>query len=118
MQKPNLARDESYLFARKIVQLYKLHAVNHAYRPLVLQLMRAGTSIGANVEEAIGAESRADFVHKMNIAYKEARESQYWLRLFQDESILNGQSAQEAATQAEVLVRILYKICQTTRKND
>ncbi len=78
----NIIRDKSYVFAKLAVRMYSLHSNNQILRPILLQFVRSATSVGANVEEAVAAESRADFRHKMTIAYKEARETAYWLRLF------------------------------------
>jgi four helix bundle protein len=74
--------DRTFEFAVKIVELaIELDAKSQSGRVLGKQILRAGTSIGANVEEAQAGESRADFQHKYNIALKEARELKYWLRL-------------------------------------
>ena len=76
----NVVRDKSYLFALKII---RLHKGLRKQREFVIsnQLLRSGTSIGANVEEATAAFTKRDFVYKMAIASKEARETHYWLRL-------------------------------------
>ena len=84
----NPIRDKSFNFALKIVRLYQHLQDNREY-VLSKQILRSGTSIGANVEEATAAESRADFIHKMKIAMKESRETHYWLRLL-DQSEIAG----------------------------
>jgi four helix bundle protein len=61
---------------------------NKVEKELLIQLLKSGTSVGANVEEAEGAQSNADFIHKMDIAYKEAREAHYWLRILRDSSLM------------------------------
>ena len=83
MKEENIIQTKSYAFAVRIVRLHK-HLIN-TKKEYVLskQILRSGTSIGANVEEAIGGQSKADFIHKLAIAYKEARETSYWLRLLQ-----------------------------------
>ena len=77
------------------------------------QLLRSGTSIGANVEEALAGRSRKDFFAKMSIASKEARETNYWLRLITDAKILNGQQSRKLFTDSEELVKILTSIVKT-----
>lgn len=76
---------------------------------------RCGTSIGANVEEAIGGQSRADFVSKMSIAYKEARETSYWLRLLKDTNYLTQSEFESIHADAEELCRIIASIQKTTK---
>ena len=84
MKKNNIIQIKSYDFAVKIVNLYRY--LSREKREIVLskQLLRSGTSIGANIEEAIGGQSRKDFYAKLTIAYKEARETHYWIRLLRD----------------------------------
>jgi four helix bundle protein len=80
------------------------------------QLIKSGTSVGANVEEAHGAESQRDFTHKMSIARKEARESRYWLRLIQA-AILDDDEVRALVQEADELVRILSAIVVTAKKH-
>jgi len=80
----NAVQDKSYAFALKIIGLCENLRVQKKEYVLSQQILKSGTSIGANVEEAIGGQSEKDFLAKMNIAYKEARESKYWLRLLKD----------------------------------
>ena len=77
----NILRTKSFYFAVQIVDLYKYLTTNKKEFVLSKQLLRSGTSIGANVEEAIGGQSEADFMSKLSIAYKEARETSYWIKL-------------------------------------
>ena len=88
MKIDNLVLTKSYSFAVRIVRLYQHLSAQKKEFVLSKQVLRSGTSIGANVEEAIGGQSRADFVSKMAIAYKEARETSYWLRLLKDTDYL------------------------------
>ena len=76
---------------------------------------RSGTAIGANVEEAIGGQSRADFLSKISIAYKEARETRYWLRLLKDANYLVPRDFESIFADADELCRILSKIITTTK---
>ncbi|WP_319805314.1 four helix bundle protein [Hymenobacter latericus] len=84
----NIIQTKSYAFASRIVKAYRYLVAEHREYVLSKQLLRSGTSIGANVEEALAAASRADFVHKLTIAAKEARETNYWLRLLHDNDFL------------------------------
>ena len=81
--KQSLIKEKSYSFALQIIRLYKSLLKQNEF-VLSKQLLRSGTSIGANVEEALAGQSRADFLSKMSIASKEARETHYWLRLIRD----------------------------------
>ncbi len=90
MKKDNIIQEKSYDFAVKIVKLYKRLSQEKKEFVLSKQLLRSGTSIGANIEEAIGGQSRKDFYAKLTIAYKEARETHYWIRLLKDTSFLFG----------------------------
>ncbi|GAB7257032.1 hypothetical protein OBPA_14970 [Polaribacter sp. OB-PA-B3] len=84
MKKDNIIQTKSYNFAVRIIKLYKHLSQEKKEFVLSKQLLRSGTSIGANIEEAIGGQSRKDFLAKLTIAYKEARESHYWIRLLKD----------------------------------
>ena len=88
MKEQNLILDKSYSFGLRIVKLYMYLRKQKIERELIIQLLKSGTSVGANVEEAIGGQSRSDFIHKISIAYKVARETSYWLRLLNDSEIL------------------------------
>ncbi len=83
MAKDNVIQRKSFDFALKIILLYKVLLEGKEF-VLSKQLLRSGTSIGANVEESIAAQSANDFIHKLSIALKEARETKYWLRLLQE----------------------------------
>ncbi|HEX8329829.1 MAG TPA: four helix bundle protein [Hymenobacter sp.] len=85
---------------------------------LTKQLLRSGTSIGANVEEAIGGISRADFSAKISIAYKEARETSYWLKLLRATEYLTEESFHSVHNDCEEVCRILRAILNTTRRSD
>ncbi len=79
--KQNIVRDKAFDFAVRIVNLRKYLITEKQERSLSLQILRSGTSIGANLEEAIGAQTKKDFVAKLSVAYKETRETLYWLKL-------------------------------------
>ncbi len=108
---------KSFLFAQRIVRLYK-HLLAHGQpRSLADQILRSGTSIGANMEEATGGFSRRDFIAKCSIAYKEARETHYWLRLLRDTECLELPLAHSLLVDAEELRRMLSAIVRTAREN-
>ena len=109
----NLIRDEALQFALKSMHLARRLREQREY-DLASQIWRSGTGIGANVEEAQAAQSRADFISKMSIASKEAREAQYWLRLAQEGGILPETETARLLENCEKLVRILTSIVKTT----
>jgi len=109
-------RSQSFAFSLDVIRLYKKLEKHHEF-VVSKQLLRSGTSIGANIEEAAAAESRKDFVHKMNIALKEARETHYWLRLLNESDLAPEIDARPQLKQANDLVRLLTAIVKTTREN-
>ena len=112
----NIIQDKSYRFALRTVKLCMwLKECRHF--ELSSQLLRSGTSIGANVEEALAGHSRKDFLHKMNIATKEAREAHYWLRLLKDSGILSESQADSIINESGELVKILTSIVKTGQEN-
>lgn len=109
--------ERTFAFAVRVVKLCRfLNKVPDIDRTLVKQLMRAGTSVGANVEEAQAAQSDPDFIHKYGIALKEARETNYWLRLLVASECVPEQRVVELITEASELTRILAAIIISTRK--
>ncbi|GAA4369629.1 four helix bundle protein [Hymenobacter saemangeumensis] len=116
MKEENVVLVKSYAFSKRSVLLYKLLIKNKQPRPLADQILRCGTSIGANVEEAIGGFSRRDFAAKCGIAYKEARESHYWLRLLRDTECIEPRLAESLLKDADELKRILAAIILSSRK--
>ncbi len=110
---------KSFAFAVRIVRLYQFLSKEHKEYVLSKQLLRSGTSIGANVNEAQAAQTKADFAAKMSIASKEARETKYWLDLLCETHYLN-QSEQHVQTlleQNEELIKILTSIVKTAQHN-
>jgi four helix bundle protein len=104
-------------FALRVVRLcHKLDQTPGTARTLAHQLLRAGTSVGANVEEAQAGQSRADFVNKMNIALKEAREAHYWLRLLSGSNLLESTLLAPITQEADELKKILGAIVRSTRR--
>lgn len=114
-EKGNVILIKSFDFALQIIVLYKSMNEQHEYI-LSKQLLRSGTSIGANVEEATAAISKKYFANKMSISSKEARETKYWLRLIQHSQIVEV-DVTELLKQIEELIRILASIVKTAQSN-
>jgi len=111
----SIVREKSFEFALKIIRLYRnLQSKNEFV--LSKQLVRSATSIGANVEEALAAQSRKDFLSKMSIASKEARETRYWLRLMAASNI-GEEDYSHLLEKVEELIRMLTSIVKTTGKS-
>lgn len=110
----SVIQKKSFQFALLIIELYK-NLCKKGEFILSKQLLRSGTSIGANVEEATAGQSRKDFLAKMSIASKEARETKYWLRLLQQSRIVEV-DVEEALSQVEELVRMLAATVKTTER--
>lgn len=108
----NIIQKKSFAFALTIIQLYRELSEHREY-VLSRQLLRSGTSIGANVKEASAAQSRRDFLAKMAIASKEARETRYWLLLLQESQLVEIDVSSEIV-QIEEIIRILTAIVKTT----
>ena len=113
--KENPARDKSYDFALRIIKLYKYLIAEKKKYVLAKQILRSGTAIGANIEEAIGGQSRRDFLAKISISYKESRETHYWLRLLRDSNFLKKDVAQSLLGDCEELLKILGSIQKTVK---
>ncbi len=116
MKNDNIIQQKSFAFAIRIVNLYKYLTTEKKEFVLSKQLLRSGTSVGANIEESIGGQSDKDFISKISIAYKEARESMYWLKLLQATDYLTKEQAESLLADAEEICRIIGKI-QITLKN-
>ena len=111
----NIIQLKSFDFALKIVQFYKHCLMQNEYL-LSKQLVRSGTSIGANVEEALAGQSKRDFTAKMSISSKEARETRYWLRLL-DKSKIIEYDYSELLSEIEDIISILTAIVKTSQQN-
>jgi len=109
LKQDNIIQEKSFAFAVRLVKLYKYLCDEKREFVLSKQLLRSGTSIGANVEEAIGGHSGKDFIFKLSIAYKEARETIYWLKLLQAASFLSEEQAKSVLKDAEEICKILDK---------
>jgi four helix bundle protein len=115
-QKENPVRDKSKAFALRCVKLYEYLVSEKKEYVLSKQLLRSGTSIGANISEAIYAQSNADFASKMAIACKEASESEYWIELLRDSNILNFEQADSLLKDCNELISLLVSIRKTVTK--
>ena len=107
---------KAYAFALNIVTLYKQLIEEKKEYVLSKQLLRSGTSIGANVNEAICAQSKRDFVHKLSISLKEARETKYWLNLLKDSAYLESNSFTNLIIACDEIIKILSSIILTTKQ--
>lgn len=117
MKKDNVVQIKSYNFAIRIVEMYKYLSAEKKEFILSKQLLRSGTSIGANIEEAIGGQSRKDFYAKLTISYKEARESYYWIRLLKDTNYLSKEQYDSLILDIEELLKIIGSIQKTIRNS-
>lgn len=110
-----VAREKSRAFALRVVKLCRLLQERDREYVLSRQLLRSGTAIGALIREAEQAESRADFVHKLSIALKEANETEYWLDLLTASGYLDSRHGQSMMADIEELLKILTAIIRTTK---
>ena len=113
----NLIKDKSYQFALRIINLC-LWLKENKHFEISSQLLRSGTSIGANAEEALAGHSRKDFFYKMGLASKEARETNYWLRLLQDSQIITEKQSLPIIQESEELIKILTSIVKTVQEKE
>ena len=116
----NIVAKKSFNFAIRCVNVYKHLCYKSINKEFIIskQLVRSGTSIGANIEEALGAQSTADFVAKMAIAYKEARESRYWIKLLFHTDYITETEYESLINDLNDLINIIAKIQLTTKKNN
>lgn len=113
--KDNVLREKSYNFALRSIKLYRFLCEENKEYVLSKQILRSGTSIGANIEESLQGESKADFVHKLSIALKEASETNYWLRLLRDSGYLKENQALSLLNDCEELQKLLTAIIKTSK---
>jgi len=113
----NIVVDKSFDFAISVVNLYKVLKTDKKEYVMSKQLLRSGTSVGANVRESQNAESKADFVHKLAIAQKECDESIYWLELLKATEFVNCQEFEKMNGKANELLKIIRSIIISTKQN-
>jgi four helix bundle protein len=107
--------NKSFNFALEVIELYKKLVSEKEYI-ISKQLLRSGTSIGANVQESISSQSKKDFIHKMSIALKESRETKYWLLLLKESSLTNIDTT-DYLCNIEEIIKILTSIVKTSKIN-
>ncbi|MEA4983734.1 MAG: four helix bundle protein [Paludibacter sp.] len=113
----SIVGEKSYAFALRMVKAYKYLIKEQHEFILSKQMLRSGTAIGALIKEAEHAQSRADFINKMNIALKEANETEYWLMLLKDSNYLNDKTYTSIHNNCDELIRLLASIVKTSKKN-
>ena len=113
--KKNILKEKSYSFALRIVKLSRYLVGELKEFVLAKQVLRSGTSIGANIEEAYQGESKVDFIHKLSIANKEAFETHYWVRLLRDSRLLTTIQAESLLSECDELQRMLIAAIKTAK---
>jgi four helix bundle protein len=113
---PTDIQQRTFDFAKRIVKLVDVLPRTLAATEIGRQMLRSGTSVGANVQEADAAESRSDFIHKLSIALKEARETRYWLALVNSTVLSNNPEVQALIQESTELTKILFTIIANARK--
>ncbi len=118
-KKPYDIRERAFLYALEAIRLYRTlqEKKDGAGWVIAKQFLRSATSIGANIEEAQSAESKADFIHKYGIAQKETRESSYWLRLIEAASLESGPTIESMLAETNELTAIITTIIVNAKKN-
>ncbi|MBB3188148.1 four helix bundle protein [Microbacter margulisiae] len=114
--KESIVMDKAYAFALRIIKAYKFLSLEQREFVLSKQMLRSGTAIGALVKEAEHAQSKADFINKMNIALKEANETEYWLMLLKDSEYIDSKSFTSIVEDCREIVRLLISIVKTTKE--
>ena len=114
--KENIIVTKSYSFALEIVQLYRMLIAEKKEYVLSKQLLRSGTSVGANIHEAVASESKKDFIHKLGIALKEVRETAYWLNLLKDSDYITTDEFNKLNISSSEIIKILNSIILTTKQ--
>ena len=115
--KNNVIMDKSYAFALRIIKLYKYLIAEKEEYVLSKQILRSGTSIGALVKEAEHAQSKADFLNKMNVALKEANETEYWLMLLKDSKYIEEKSFDSIHEENVEIIKLLASIVKSLKES-
>jgi len=113
----SIVGEKSFAFAVRAVNLYKYLCDEKREYVLSKQLLRSGTSIGANIEESLHAQSKRDYLSKMNIALKEANETLYWIRLLHATGYIDANQKESIYNDCNELVKMLVSIVKTTKQN-
>jgi four helix bundle protein len=117
MAENNVIRDKSFQFALRIVKLYRYLTEEKKEYVLSKQILRSGTAIGALIREAQHAESKADFIHKLSIALKEANETDYWIELLFQSGYIEQRSYQSIHNDIDELLSLLVAIVKKSKQN-
>ena len=115
--KDNVMLDKSFAFAVRVVKAYRYLTEEKRAFVMAKQFLRNGTAIGANCEESVGGQSKADFISKISIAYKEARETKYWIRLLKATEYFDDKQADSLLDDLEEILKIIGKIQISTKNN-
>ena len=118
MKQNNQVAEKSKAFAVRIIRLYQHLTAEKQEYVLSRQILRSGTSIGANIREGIRAQSTADFLSKMQIALKEAGETEYWLELLEDTDYIMHNAADSLLSDCRELIRLITAIVKTTKEKN
>ena len=114
----NSVVNKSFKFAIRIIKFYKiLIERENKYYPLFKQLLRSGTSIGANITEAQSSPSKKDFINKLNIGLKEANETKYWIELLKETELINEKEYLSVLNDCTELIKLLTSIIKTSKEN-
>lgn len=114
----NVVLEKSFNFSVRILNLYRfLLKQDRLLEPILKQILRSGTSIGANITEAQNAPSTKDFINKLNISLKEARETEYWLNLIKASNIIDEKSFKSLQVDCKELIKLLISIIKTAKNN-
>jgi four helix bundle protein len=116
ISKPNIIVSKSYAFALDIIALYKILSEEKKEFVMSKQLLRSGTSIGANINEAQSAESKNDFIHKMGISAKECRETIYWINLLKDSNYISEETFIKYSNNAKEILKVLNSIILSSKQ--
>ena len=117
MKENNIVKDKSYAFALRIVKAYKYLTQEQKEFILSKQVLRSGTAIGALIWESVHAQSKADFINKINISLKEANETEYWLMLLKDSEYLDEKTFASIHKDCDELIRLLVSILKSSKGN-
>ena len=118
MAKESVLREKSYAFAIRAINLAKFLREEKKEYILSKQIVRCGTSIGANIEEASGAQSNNDFIAKLHISLKEAKETHYWVRLLRDTEYISKEQAHSLIEDIDEVITILTRSLKTIKSNN
>ena len=117
MKRENVVMNKSYAFALRVIKLYKYLIYEKKEYVLSKQLLRSGTSIGALIKEGEHAQSKPDFLNKMNVALKEANEAEYWIELLRDSEYLSAAESLSILEDVSELIKLLAYIVKSTKNS-